>query len=109
MLLRGNFPPKINSYVNILWRNYLSYLFEFQLVPFAFIVILRDPFMVSPPPKKYDEWLGEGGGALFYKKCFSRGTNFVGKIYRRIVLRGGTNDQIIPREKEFHKMRFPLI
>ena len=78
MLLRGNFPPKINSYVNSLWRNYLSYVFEFQLVPFAFIVTLRDPFMVSPPPKKYDEWWG--GGGLFYKKCFSRGTNFVGKI-----------------------------
>ena len=50
MLLKGNLPPKINSYGNILSRNYLSYIFEFQLVPFAFSLILGDPFMVSPPP-----------------------------------------------------------
>ena len=60
--------------------------------------------MVSLPPKKYDEW-----GGTFLQKCFSSGTNFVEKIYRRIVLREGTNDQIIPREKQFHKMRFPKI
>ena len=43
------------------------------------------------------------------KVCFSWGTNFVGKIYRGIVLHGGTNHHIIPREKKFHKMHFPVI
>ena len=43
----------------------------------------------------------KGGVGLFKEdRCFSRGTNFVGKIYRRIVSRGVTYDQIIPREKE---------
>ena len=40
---------------------------------------------------------------------FFKGDKFCVRIYRRIVLRGGTNDQIIPKEKEFHKMHFPVI
>ena len=45
----------------------------------------------------------------FLQKFFLWGTHFVGKIYRGIVLHGRTNDQIIPRGKEFHKMHFPVI
>ena len=45
----------------------------------------------------------------FLQKFFLWGTHFVGKIYRGIVLHGRTNDQIIPRGKEFHKMYFPVI
>ena len=40
---------------NISPRNYLSYIFEFQLVPLAFSLILGDPFMVK-------------GGDFFQKK-----------------------------------------
>ena len=93
MLLKGNLPPKINSYDNILPRSYLLYIFEFQLVLLAFSLILGDTFMVSPHPQVYFSWR----------------TNLVGKIYRGIVLNGGTNDHIIPREKDFHKMHFPVI
>ena len=32
-------------------------------------------------------------GDFFSKTCFSLGTNFVGKLYKEIVLHGGTNDQ----------------
>ena len=67
MLLKGNLPPKINSYGNILSRNYLSYIFEFQLVPFAFSLILGDPFMVSPPPLSMEM------GDFFPKIAFHRG------------------------------------
>ena len=35
--------------------------------------------------------------------------NFVGKKYREIVLRGGTNDQIVLRGKKFHKIYFLVI
>ena len=58
--------------------------------------------MVSLPPKVW-------GGGTFSKKCFSWGTNFGVKTYREIVLHEGTNDQMIPRGKEFHKMLFPFI
>ena len=34
------------SYGNILPRNYVSYIFKFQLVPFAFSAILGNLFMV---------------------------------------------------------------
>ena len=56
-------PPCKNAQ---LWQNlakkYLSYIFEFQLVPFAFSLILGDPFMVSP------SYYGEG--AFFQKMLF---------------------------------------
>ena len=102
-MLKGNLSPKIKSYGNILPRNCFSYIFEFQLVPLGFILILRDPFMVSPSPTK------ECGGGVFSKKCFSWGKIFVGKMYRGIVLHRGTNDQIVPTGKEFHKMHFRVI
>ena len=79
MLVKGNLSPKFNSYGNML-PSYLLYIFEFQLVFFAFSLL-----------------------------CFSRGINFAGKIYRQIVLHDGTNDHIIPRGTEFHKMHFPVI
>ena len=50
MLLKGNFLPKMHTDENILRRNYLSYIFEFQLVPFAFSPILEDPFKLPPLP-----------------------------------------------------------
>ena len=87
MLLKGNLPPKINSYGNILPRSYLLYIFEFQIVLFAFSLILGDPFMVPSPTAKV---------------CFSWEANFVGKIYSGIVLHNGTNNHIILRGKEFH-------
>ena len=65
MLLKGNLPSTMSSYGNILPRNNLSCIFEFQLIPFAFSLILGDPVMVSSSPVKY----GEGG--IFSKKCFS--------------------------------------
>ena len=34
-----------------------------------------------------------GRGDFSLKNAFHWGTNFVGKIYREIVLHGGTNDQ----------------
>ena len=83
MLLKGNLPIKIDSYGNILPRSYYLYIFEFQLVLFH---------GVSSP----------------LKVCFSRGANFVEKIYRRIFLHGGTNNHI-PRGKEFYKKHFPVI
>ena len=88
MLLKGNPPPKLYSYGNILPRNYVSYIFEFQLVPFDFSLTLGDPFMVSPSPLKYEE-----GGLFSEKTLFMGGDNFVWKIYRRIVLHEGTNDE----------------
>ena len=88
---------------NILPRNDLSYIFEFQLVPFTFSLILGDRYMMSPHPLKYGE------ERFFSRKCFSWGKNYLGKIYREIVLHGGSNDQNIPRKKKFHKMQFPVI
>ena len=67
IVLIGNLPPKMYSYNNILPRNYLLYSFEFQLVPFAFSLIMGDPFMVSPSPRKYGE------GQFFSNECFSWG------------------------------------
>ena len=103
MLLKENLPPKMCSYDNMLPRNYLSYIFEFQLVTFAFSLILGDPFMVSPPPLKYGE------RDFFLKNAFHGRTNFVGKAYKGIVLHGGTNDLIMPRGKEFHKIHYPVL
>ena len=50
-------------------------IFEFQLVSFAFRLIFGDPFIVFPSPTQ--------------KKNFHGTTNFVGQIYRGIVLNGG--------------------
>ena len=55
-----------------------------------------------PPLPKYGE------GRLTTKNAF-HGKNSAVKIYRKIVLHEGTNDQIIPRGKEFHKMHFSVI
>ena len=57
---------------------------------------------VSFPPKLWE-------GDFSPKNAFHGGTNFVGKIYRGIVLFGRTNDQIIPRGKQFHRMYFPVV
>ena len=103
MLLTGNHPSKINSYGNILSINYLSYVFKFQLVPFAFGLILGDPSMVSPCPLKYRK------GDFFPKNKFHGEKILRGKFYRGIFLHGGTNDQFIPRGKELQKTHFPVI
>ena len=76
----------------------LSFIFESQLVPFAFSPIFGDPFMVSPLLLKYEE------GRLFFQKMPFMG----GQIYEGIVLHGQTNDQVIRREKEFQKIHFPV-
>ena len=76
MLLKENLSPKMCSYGNILPRIYLSYIFEFPLVPFSFSFILGDSFMVSPPP--YEVW-GKGRGNFFSKKFFSWGDKFYGE------------------------------
>ena len=41
----------------------LSFIFEFQLIPFAFGLILGGPFLVSPPKSI-------GRGTIFQKKLF---------------------------------------
>ena len=46
-----------------------------------------------------------GKGDFFPKNYFHWGTNFVGKIYREIVLHGG----LMIGGKEFLKMHFPVI
>ena len=46
---------------------------------------------------------------FFSKNVFHEKTNFVVQVYGGIVLLGGTNDQIIRRGKEFHKMHVPVI
>ena len=88
MLLEGNLPPKINSYSNIFPRNYLSYIFESQLLPFAFSRILGDPFMVSPAPFSLGDLFmvppphhlkyGEEG-LFFLKKMLFMGDKFCGE------------------------------
>ena len=44
---------------------------------------------------------------FFSKKYFSYVCE--GKFVGGIVLHGGTNDQVIPKVAEFHKMYFPAI
>ena len=61
---------------------------------------------MSPPPPESTEY---GEGEFFPKNAFHGGTNFVGEIYSGFVLHVGTNDQNIPRGKEFYKMHFPVI
>ena len=46
-------------------------------------------------------------GGTFSKKSFSWGGE--GGIYWEIDLHWGTNDQNMPRGKEFHQMHFPVI
>ena len=69
MLFKGNLTSKMYSYGNTLPGNYLSYIFEFQLVPFTFSLILGDSFMMSPPPKV---WGMERRG-FFPKNAFHGG------------------------------------
>ena len=100
MLLKGNPPPKLYSYGNILPRNFLSYIFEFQLVPFDFSLTLEDPFMVSLSPLKYGE------GELFSKKTLFMGGQYLcGKFIGGLFYMRG----LMMRGKEFHKIYFPVI
>ena len=89
---------KMCSYGNIFPITYLSYIFEFQLVAFLSI-----SWCLFCPHLKYGE------GDFFPKNAFNGETKFVEEIYIGIVLHGGTNDPIIPRGKELHKMHFPVI
>ena len=78
MLLKGTSPSK-----NVqLWQHFamkLSSIFEFQLVPLAFSLILGDPFMVSLPIKY------RGGGFFAKKRLFmegqSLGSKFMGRLF----------------------------
>ena len=71
---------------NILPRNYLSYIFDFELVPFALSLILRDPFMLK-------------GGETFSekKKCFLCGEKLCGENLKGNCSTG-TNDQTKRKE-----------
>ena len=81
MLLKGNLPPELYSYGNMLSINYISYIFEFQLVLFAFSFILVDPFMVSPCPNPHR---AKERGTFFQKNPFFHGGggNFVDQMTR---------------------------
>ena len=81
-------------------------MFQFQLVPFAFSLILGDSFMVSPSRTKV--W-SNGKRDFFPKNAFHGETNFVKKIYSRIIVHVGTDDPNILREKEFHKTHFSIM
>ena len=60
--------------------------------------------MVSPPLLNY------GVRGKFFQKMLFMGAQILWKkIFGEVVLRGGFNDQIIPREKEFYKMHFLVI
>ena len=60
--------------------------------------------MVSRPPLNY------GVRGNFFQKMLFMGAQILWKkIFGEVVLRGSTNDQIIPREKEFYKMHFRVI
>ena len=50
---------------------------------------------------------GAGRENFFQKNPFYKGTNFVEKIYRGIVLHGGLTIRL--RGKEFYKMFFPTV
>ena len=99
MLLKGNFLPKMHTDENILRRNYLSYIFEFQLVPFAFSPILEDPFKLPPLPYS----MGRGD---FFPNPFHGGTNVVGKIYRGIFYLGGLMSGSYQERRSFTKCLF---
>ena len=79
----------------------LYFIFEFQLVPFAFSLILGGLFVVSPPPPKV--W----GGGTFFKKKLVMGKKFSGVNLWGDCSTWGTNDEIMLREEEFHKTHFP--
>ena len=78
----------------------IYFLFEFQLVPFAFGLILGDLFMM-PPRLKYREV------AIFSKKAFHGRTNFGEQIYGGIVLHARNNDQVMQREGGISQNAFP--
>ena len=48
-------------------------------------------------------------GDIFHKKALHGWTNFGDKIYGGFVLHRRTNDQIMLRGEEFHKMHFLVI
>ena len=89
----------LQKYAISLPRNYLSFIFEFQLL-FPFSLILGDPFMVLP---KYGKG---GGGRLLPINAFHGGKNFVCKIYREIVLHGGLMIRSYPGQRSFTKFIF---
>ena len=82
------------------------FLQQVQLVPFGFSLILRDAFMLCPPPKVWRGW-------IFFPKMFLiEGQILWGKVIGGgggVNIRRGTYEQIIPRGNEFCKMNFPVI
>ena len=72
ILLKRNLPWKMYSYENILPRNYLSYILEFQLFPFPFSLISGDSLMVSPSLLNY-------GRGTFLQKMPFMGNKFCGE------------------------------
>ena len=78
MLLQGTLPPKINIYGNVLPTIYLSGIFEFQLVPFAFSFV-----KVSPLPESM------GRGDYFPNNGFNGGQVLWGKFLGGLFYMGG--------------------
>ena len=73
----------------------LSFTFEFQIVSFAFRLLLGGPFVVF---SRYSM----GKGDFIPKKLFMR-ANLWG-----IFPHGGTNDHMTPMEEEFYTIHFPV-
>ena len=73
MLLKGS-PPSPKLFRQCLAMK-LSFIFEFQLAPFAFSNILGEPFTVSPPKV----W---GEGTFFPQKAFHREINVGVNLWR---------------------------
>ena len=83
ILLKRNLPRKMYSYENILPRNYLSYIFEFQLFPFPFSLISGDSLMVSPSLLNY------GRGTFLQKMPFMGEQILWGKFIGGLFYLGG--------------------
>ena len=86
----------LQKYAISLPRNYLSFIFEFQLL-FPFSLILGDL-----------SWClkSMGRGGLLPKNASHGGKKFVCKIYREIVLHGGLMIRSYPGQRSFTKFIF---
>ena len=90
-------PPSKNVQLWQYLAKKLSFIFEFELVPFDFSLIWENLSWCLFPPKVW------GGGTFFKKNPFHVEINFVGQVHGRIVLHEGTNDQIYQQGRSFTK------
>ena len=100
MLLKRNLPRKMYSYGNILPRNYLSYIFEFQLFPFPFSLISGDSLMVSPSLLNY------GRGTFLQKMPFMGEQILWGKFIGGLFYLGGLMIRSYQGESSFTECIF---